>query len=281
MKRMKKNHSIVFLTLIALFSTIAFAQDSNTPQTQLQPNDDIISERVPRTNRVRLMTFTLVDSRTIIGRVISEDKIQITVNYPHHGKLVTETFSRQQIIPETVGYRNSLAFNYWKETAEYFVSKTWDFENDPDEFISAIRCYENALEIAKKQRGPDHELVREIEAQIEDLQSQRNRWQAEAKKRAEMKSLEFEAGFEKKFETLTDIIEQQASSLAYVQRKLSEVLTSMEKLNIEWQNKAVQINDLADRVSRLREDVNRNARAVEDLWRDRRAVIYKSTGIGD
>ena len=49
--------------------------------------------------------------------------------------------------------------------AEYFTARTWDFVDDPDDFIEAIRCYEKAKQ-SLQAGGADSEKIADIDKAI-------------------------------------------------------------------------------------------------------------------
>jgi septal ring factor EnvC (AmiA/AmiB activator) len=156
------------------------------------------------------------------------------------------------------------------DLAEYFSGRTWDFKDDPDDFIQAIRCYEKAKQLAvgassalsslPKGDTQDNERTAQIDEKIKQLQADREVWTREVESRAKLKKLELESEFENRLKELqdkvnassqkvTESVERLDKTIAEIQsnhRKLEQAISAME------QETARRLNILGNQV-----DVNR------------------------
>ncbi len=177
-----------------------------------QQKDTAISKQAgqlrPKPAVIKMVDFHLRDGQLIFGKLISDDKNKLTVERLDESRIVVSTYSKRDIDARTMQTKNILEYKYYTDLAEYFSGRTWDFRDDPDDFIQAIRCYEKARELVLETQSPDSKKVTQIDKKIEQLKEERQAWTEQAESRARLKSLEFEAGMEKRIEELEAMINQ-------------------------------------------------------------------------
>lgn len=152
------------------------------------------------TNFVKTADFYLRDGKLAFGKLISDDKNKITIEQIDEGKIVVSTYSKREVDTRTLRFKNVLEYKYYIELAEYFSGRTWDFRDDPDDFIEAIRCYEKAKQLISE--AQDSEKIGQINDKLKGLEEDRKVWIRETTSRAELKKLEFEAEFENRLKGL-------------------------------------------------------------------------------
>ncbi len=148
----------------------------------------------PRANSVRTVDFHLRTGELIYGKVLTEDKNKITIERLDESKIVVNTYGRREIDPRTLDIKTVPEYRYYLDLADYFAGRTWDFRDDPDDFIQAIRCCEKAKSaLGTTAAGQDSERIEQINERIKKLEADRQVWEIQVKSRAELKKLKFEA----------------------------------------------------------------------------------------
>jgi len=272
--------SIQTLLVVLLFSysSDVYAQASPNPGTlervpilqkylKMAAPDSSAGERThdtetarARTSAVRMADFYTREGKLLFGKLVSEDKNKITIEQLEESKIVVSTYSKRDIDPRTLQTRAIPEYKYYMDLAEYFSGRTWDFKDDPDDFIQAIRCYEKAKQLAVGADTQDNERAAQIDEKIKQLQADREVWTREVESRARLKKLELDAEFENRLKELqdkvnassqkvTESVERLDKTIAEIQsnhRKLEQAISAME------QETARRLNILGNQV-----DVNR------------------------
>jgi len=114
--------------------------------------------------------------RVVFGKLVSQDKNKITVGRLDGSRIIISTYSKREIDIRTLHSKNVLEARYYLEPAEYFSGRTWDFTDDPDDFIQAIRCYEKAKQSITETQGRDSDRIEGINKKMEQLQADRRVW---------------------------------------------------------------------------------------------------------
>ncbi|MDP6494779.1 MAG: hypothetical protein QGI09_05050, partial [Dehalococcoidia bacterium] len=104
---------------------------------------------------VRIKTFILKDGRLVMGRVVLEDRNQITIEELNKSPIVVSMHARRQIASGTMHTQLMSELDYCTKFAAHFASKAWDFKDDPDDFIQAIRLYEKAKQLLSQTPEPN------------------------------------------------------------------------------------------------------------------------------
>jgi len=216
----------------------------------------------PRMRYLRVADFHLIkDDRLVYGKLLSEDKTRITLEEPDKSKIVVNTYDKKEIDLRTLHTRNVPEARYYLELAEYFAGRTWDFTDDPDDFIQALRCYERAGQSIAEIYGQESERLNEIEEEIKRLKADRQVWTREVQSRAKLKELEFEAQIEKRLKELEDKVEASVQQVNRTAEQVSENYQTLERA----------VSDLAEDASRqlqiLEDHILLNKRALDDLLR--------------
>jgi len=168
-------------------------------------------------------------------------------------------------------------WQYYVKLAEYFSAKTWDFVDDPDDFIEAIRCYEKAKQSLSLQAGgADSEKIADIDKAIKKVQDDREVWTREVESRAKLKKLEYDAEAENRLKKLE-------RSIAESNVKLNESLKSLDKtaedLKKDYQNTDKAMGDLnkdmVKQINGLQAQINDNRILINNLF-TRLDALYHS-----
>jgi len=225
----------------------------------------LVSRPRPKIEAVTMADFYLRDGNTVSGRLISEDNAQVVVEQFLGGEIVTRTYSKREMDTRTLRKRPVPEWNYYIQLAEYFAAQTWDFKDDPDDFIQAIRCYEKAKQsLADSGAEPDKQT--EIDKAIKKLQQDRDVWTREVESRAKLKKLEYEAEAENR-------LKQLEKQVAESNVKLSESIKYLDKtaqdIKSDYQNVEKTIGelnkDLVKQINNLQTQIQENRNAINEI----------------
>jgi hypothetical protein len=204
-------------------------------------------EAVPKTSFVKTADFYLRDGKFVLGKLISEDKNKIVIEQLNGSEICVTTYGNKEVDTRTIHTKSVPEYQYYIDLAEYFTGRTWDFRDDPDDFIQAIRCYEKAKELLSETQKTGGK-IEQIDKEIGHLQADRNVWVKEMESRAKLKKLEFEATIEtrlKQLEGRVDAVSQQFDkSMADVNDNYRQINESISALNKDISR---QLNSLAER----------------------------------
>lgn len=227
----------------------------------------------PQTNEnIRIKTFYLKDGRIVMGRVVLEDKNQITLEELNQSPIVVAVYARKQIASGTTHTQLMSEIDYCLKFAPHFAAKAWDFKNDPDDFIQAIRLYEKAKKLLSQEPVPDSQKINEIDQKIALVKADRQVWTTEAKSRAELSKLQTQA-----------IIDQQMYKIKQqIAHNIAELTANRQASDDNYKNLEQQIADL-DNIfedfektrQQLANDIDVNKEDIRELRRDFRRQTTK------
>ncbi len=256
----------ILLFVSALYCSAA----TDTNQSPVEAEDEAMqtSQQTDRSSKrldfVKMVDFYLNDGTFVSGKVISEDRNKIIVEEVREGGMTASTYGKREIASRTRHTKGMLEYKYYLGLAEHFTTRTWDFQNDPDDFIQAIRCYEKAKELLADTERQDTETS-QINEKIKQLQADREVWTKEAESRAKLKKLEFEATFEKRFNDL--------------ENKLNTVSQQLDKSRKELDKTVAAVQDnyqrLEENTSRANEDTARQLKNLEERIRDNERMLER------
>lgn len=252
--------AIAAVALPTAYFPKAYAQATASPGLEragpVAVEKDANKAKVPM-EKVRTVSFFLDDERNVQGKVVSEDKSQITVAAFAGSTIAVSTYDRNKIAARSIRYKTMPESKYWETAAEYFAARTWDFENDPDDFIQAIRCYEKAKFLASGAFGAEHDTVKQLKKKIEQVKADKERWTAEAESRARLKRLELESAFDARMSKTERLVSQNSEQLRRIRVTLEEFQldTSITELRA----------DIDAWLLRVQSDINTNRRDIDNL----------------
>jgi len=216
----------------------------------------------PRMDFVKMVDFYLRDSEKLVfGKLVLEDRNKITVERLDESRIIVSTYSKREIDARTLRTKNIPEAKYYLELADYFSGKTWDFRDDPDDFIQAIRCWEKAKQSIAETQGQDSERIVEINKKIKRLQADRKVWVREVQSRAKLKKLEFEATIETRIKELED-------KVAASSQQVDETMTNMKDNQQKLERGISEIGGvLSGRLEMLEDVVEINSRIIDRIDR--------------
>jgi len=217
---------------------------------------------------VRTVDFYLKDGQLIFGKVIADDRNKIIVEKLDGSTIVAVTYSRKQIEPRSISLKNVPASKFYLDQAEYFAGQTWDFKDDPDDFILAVRCYERAKLTVNDSSERGVERLREIDEKIKSLQEDRKVWAREIEGRAKLKELEFQAEYQNRFKELQDQLAAAGQKIDDSMKKLEDALTQSDTNQQKFtQDLAAMDQEVRRQLSIMAEQIQVTRRMVDPFYR--------------
>ncbi len=274
MKTISSKRIMITTLIIQLsFCSVLYAQSGqqqDTAKTSKTNSED--SEQTKdsgqRMTFVKMVDFYLRDGNLVYGKLVSEDKNKIIVEQLKESTMVPTTYSKRDADTRTIDIRNTPEYKYYLELAEYFAGRTWDFRDDPDDFIQAIRCYEKAKQLLSQTQREFDEQIKDINRKIGKLQEDREVWTRETESRAKLRKLEFEAELENK---LKEVINKVSENSQQVDVAMTVLKQTVEDMKLENKKLAEDISkenkDIYQQLRKLESWIRTNKRLIDELWR--------------
>jgi hypothetical protein len=264
--------SVITITLVLLLNGFAVSVEepdkgnSVSPVVPASETPIIIAKPRAKVDSVTIVDFYMRDGNTVSGKLLSDDATQLVVEQPFENTVITRNYSKREVDTRTVRTRPMPEWQYYVKLAEYFIAKTWDFVDDPDEFIGAIRSYEKAKQ-SLQAGGADNEKIADIDKSIKKVQDDRVVWTREVESRAKLKKLEYDAEAENRLKKLE-------RTIAEGNVKLSESIKSIDKtadgLKNDYKNMDKSIGDLnkdmVKQINNLQVQINDNRALINNLF---------------
>lgn len=266
---MSRINIFTITAVILVLSTICFAKvnepnENNETRSQNIMRTPII--RRPKIEAVTMADFYMRDGNAVSGRLLNEDNTQVTIELPSESTLVTRTFSKREIDPRTLKTRPVLAYRYYTQLGEYFLARTWDFRDDPDDFIAAIRSYEKAKQSLPPGSESDNRIA-EIDEAIKKIEQDREVWTREVESRAKLRKLEYEAEAEKRLKQIEKQVAESKikldESVKYLEKRATDLGADYQRL----QNNLTELNkSMVDQLRNLQQQIQENRALINDLY---------------
>jgi hypothetical protein len=257
--------TVTVITLVLLVNGFAASVDEPNKGAAISETPITLVKQKARVDSVTMIDFYMRDGNTVSGKLLRDDVTQFLVEQPFESEVITKTYSKREVDTRTVRTRQMPEWQYYVRLAEYFSAKTWDFVNDPDDFIGAIRCYEKARQ-SLQAGGAEAEKLADIDKAIKKVQDDRAVWTREVESRAKLKKLEYDAEAENRLKKLE-------RSVAESNAKLSESVKSLDKtaegLKNDYKNIDKTIGDsnkdLVKQINNLQSQINDNRVLINNL----------------
>ncbi|MFA5292820.1 MAG: hypothetical protein WC496_07285 [Phycisphaerae bacterium] len=248
--------AFIVLNLILILPTHIFAQtDTNLSSVRRKPIE-----------KVQLVSFNLTDGRRVSGEIVNEDPFNIEISEIKGSKILLSTYSKNDIDKKSIINKTVSELDYWRDTGKYFEQKVWDFQDDPDEFIQAIRCFENARAVAEGALGPEHKLVMELDEKISLIKTDMEKWAQQAKARSEMRNMELLSTLDARLQQMQEQITESSNNIEAIRRELANntvAIGGYKALNKKMNSIEVAAKLLEQRLLRVEDDMT-------NLWRGNR-----------
>jgi cell fate (sporulation/competence/biofilm development) regulator YlbF (YheA/YmcA/DUF963 family) len=222
---------------------------SETPMPVLKPR--------ARAATVTMVDFYMRDGNSVSGRLVSDDPTQLVVEQPNESAIVTKSYSKKEVDTRTVRTRPMQEWQYYVKMAEYFTSKTWDFIDDPDDFIEAIRCYEMAKQLLEG--SPDTERIAEIDKALKKVRADKEVWTKEVESRANLKKMEYQAEAENRLKKLEANIAAGSVKLAESIRNQDKTIEDLKSADKNLDKAIADLNkSIVKQIENLQRQINDN-----------------------
>ncbi|MBN2137411.1 MAG: hypothetical protein JW720_06370 [Sedimentisphaerales bacterium] len=255
--------------IVPVLSRTASISDRAEPQYETVRARSTSSSRTSA-ETVQVADFYLENGKLAFGKLVTEDRNKIIIEEITGSKVIVNTYSKRDIDTKTIQVKSISSYKHYCDLAEYFAGRTGDFDDDPDDFIQAIRFYERAKGQIKGASQSDADRVRHIDEQIAMLEADRKVWTTQVESRAKLKELEFQSEFQKRFDELQAKIDDSAAridaSLAKIDDILAEVKDNTQK--VQKDIPAMEA-DLRRRMDVLGTEVEANRRLLDPYGRFR------------
>jgi len=252
---------ILNLLLLILFTNMPAQAEETEKHT---PQDSNLSPvRKKPIEKVKLVSFNLTSGQRINGKLVNEDPFEMEIDEIKGSKILLSTYYKNDIDKKSIIYKTVSELDYWRDTGNYFLQKVWDFEDDPDEFIQAIRCFERAKSTVEEAVGSEHKLVAELDEKINQIKMDMARWTEQAKSRAELRDLELLSTLDSRLQQIQEQIAANSKDIGVIRQELINNTAAAADYN-ELRNKIagteLTTRYLEQRMQRIEDD-------LEDLWR--------------
>ncbi|MBN1795090.1 MAG: hypothetical protein JW804_00295 [Sedimentisphaerales bacterium] len=268
---MKTQIKILISLLIAgLLLVIIPLKIMAQPQSDLSQDQNRPQPYERRLAFVKEADFYLRDGQFVTGRLIEEDKYKVVVEQLEGSELVVRTYSKREIDTRTLDIGNIPEIRYFEQLGDYFASRTWDFRDDTDDFIQAIRSYEKAKR-ATVQADRREDEIKELEAKIDELKKDRQVWAEQVEDRAKLKKLEFDATFDERMKQLERQVLQNYKITEVVSGRIEEYIRQSEK---NFRGFDQELSKVKTNFSRSISDIERKIEENRQLIRDVNRYYY-------
>jgi hypothetical protein len=217
--------------------------DANGVRGEASETPIVAARPKSRVDVVTMADFYLRDGNAVSGKLLSDDGTQVVIEQMLDSIIIAKTYSKREIDTRTLRTRLMPEYQYYMRLGEYFAARTWDFRDDPDDFIGAIRCYEKARE-SLQAGGANEERIAEIDRAIQKLKRDKEVWTDQVESRAKLKKLEYDAEAENR-------LKQLEKQIAESNVKLNESIKYLDKTAAD-----------------MKEDYQRLEKSIADLNKD-------------
>ena len=256
--------TIIFVTQVgAIAADVNEPNDNNGIQPQAAEAPAAAKKPARKLDTVTIAEFYMRDGTPVSGKLLSDDRNQIVIEQPLESTVAVKTFSKREIDTRTSKTRLVPEWQYYTQLGDYFAARTWDFRDDPDDFIAAIRSYEKAKQ-SLQDGGADSQKISEADAMIQKTQKDREVWTREVESRAKLKKLEFDAEAENRLKKIEKQLSESSSKLTesvkYFDKTAADIKDGQQKLEQTFSgfNKdfARQIQNLQTQINEQRNLIN-------------------------
>jgi hypothetical protein len=240
--------------------------DTNSIRSQTSEISIPVSRAKPRVDVVTMADFYMRDGNAVSGKLLSDESTQIVIEQLLDSTIITKTYSKREIDTRTLKTRPVPESQYYTRLGEYFAARTWDFRDDPDDFIGAIRCYEKAKQ-SLQASDANADKIAEIDKTIQKLKNDRDVWTAQVESRAKLKKLEYDAEAENRLKKLESQVAESnvrlGESIKYLDKSAEDMKGNYGRL----EKSIADLNkDFVQQIQNLQVRIANDEVAINDLW---------------
>jgi len=240
-------------------------ETAETPAAEIDlPGPAIQGTSKARMSTIRTVDFFLKDGKLIFGKLIAEDRNKVTVEQVEESTLIVDTYSKRDMDAKTLQVKTIAESKYYEDLAEYFAGRAWDFKDDPDDFIQAIRCYERARKLITGASELDAERIKQMGDKVAQLEADRVVWEKQVQSRAKLKELEFQSQFQTRFKELADKIDASSQKIEQAVARLDKAVAEVQQNHDKLEKSLPALEqDLRRRLDVLGQEVETNRRLLD------------------
>jgi len=256
--------TIIFVTQVgAAAADVNEPNDNNGIQPQAAEAPVVVKKPARKLDTVTIAEFYMRDGTPVTGKLLSDDRNQIVIEQPLESTVAVKTFSKREVDTRTLKTRLAPEWQYYTQLGDYFAARTWDFKDDPDDFIAAIRSYEKAKQ-SLQDGAADSQKISEVDAMIQKTEKDREVWTREVESRTKLKKLEFDAEAENRLKKIEKQLAESSAklteSIKYFDKTAADVKDGQQKLEQTFtgfnKNFAGQIQNLQAQINQERALMN-------------------------
>jgi len=181
--------------------------------------------------------------RQVYGRIVNETNFDIVLEEPLDNRLITNryrTFRLEEIEKHTLP-----EMKYYTDLGEYFLSRTGDFENDSQDFMQAIVCYEKARRITLDTFGPNSLESEQIDERLRIIGQDRDIYERELRKMNDLKKIEISV--------------QDSMKIDEIYKMLIDIRRENKIFRYEFKK-------IEQSLSKINSGVEENKNSLKDIW---------------
>lgn len=190
------------------------------------------------------MVELVFDGRKVRGRIVLETDELMRIESVGGGIIGYGKDDRTQIRRFSIG-----RCAYYEEQGDYFRERAWKVEDAPTEFVKARQAYQQALAHAEV----EEDRVR-LEARLAGVASDRDEWQKEVMRKAEIDKARQEAELVRLEQELT---RQKLTTLRRHENNIQQLRTTQAEMEQQMGRIIVLLEDLDRKFEDLEDDVHR------------------------
>jgi hypothetical protein len=251
--------------LVLLINGFAASVEEPNKGTAVSETPIVAAKPRARIDSVTMVDFYMRDGNTVSGKLLRDDPVQLVVEEPLESTIAVKTYSKKEVDTRTIRTRPMAEWQYYVRLAEYFTAKTWNFVDDPDEFIQAIRCYEMAKQ--SLQNTGDKEKIADIDKAIKDVQNDREVWTREVESRAKLKKLEYDAEAENRLKKLEQSVAQSNIKLVDSIKNLDKTYDDLKKEDQRLDKSIGDLNnEMVKQINNLQTQIKEQRVLIDNTW---------------
>jgi hypothetical protein len=258
--------TMIVITLVGAAAVdVNGANDNNSVELQAAETPAAAKKPVRKLDTVTIAEFYMRDGTAVTGKLLDDDKNQVVIEQPSESTVAVRTFSKREVDMRTFKTRPVPEWQYYTQLGDYFSARTWDFRDDPDDFIAAIRSYEKARQ-SLADGAADNQKISEVEAMIQKTEEDREVWTREVESRAKLKKLEFDAEAENRLKKIEKQLSESNSKMTESIKNFDKTASDVKEQQQRTEQAFSGINrDFTRQIQNLQVQINQQRVIINDL----------------
>jgi archaellum component FlaC len=213
---------------------------------------------------VLMVELDFADGSRVTGRLAAEDADTISVTALDGSTTAYRRASVKQVQRYTIP-----AADYAEQAGDYLARRFWRAENPPDTYVQAREQYEAALTL--NEAAKDH---RRLVEKLEALEKDRQAWQTEMVRRAEVKNAQDQAELTR---LESEVARQRLTTLKDHEQRLQQQEAQIRQMNTTLTALQQQADAADTAVNGLDSNVTQLSQAVDTLDQQAQSFVTQAT----